>query len=121
VVDLEARRVIDLLPDIKMGTVSEWLKQHPEIEIISRDRASAFAEAGRVAAPQAVQIADCFHVAQNLWEACESLIKHNYPSIRQILGTQNGEVRAAIPGVSGDELAAPAKCYSAFSDPGPTY
>ena len=62
-VDLETHRVIDLLPDIKMGTVSEWLKEHPEIEIISRDRASAFAEAGRVAAPQAVQIADRFHIA----------------------------------------------------------
>ncbi len=105
-VDLEAHKVIDLLSDIKKETVSEWLKEHPEIEIISRDRASAFAEAGRVAAPQAVQIADRFHVSVNLWEACESLIKHNYPSIRQILGNQSREAGPPIPGVSGDELAA---------------
>ncbi len=104
VVDLEDHKVIDLLPDIKKETVSEWLKEHPEIEIISRDRASAFTEAGRMAAPQAVQIADRFHVSQNLWEVCEALIKYNYPSIRQILANQSREAGPATPGLSGDEL-----------------
>jgi transcriptional regulator with XRE-family HTH domain len=107
-VDLESHNVIDLLPDIKKETVSEWLKEHPEIEIISRDRANAFAEAGRMAAPQALQIADRFHVAQNLWEACEALIKANYPTIRQILGSQSGEIRPQVPGTLGDALAAEA-------------
>ena len=105
-VDLETHKVIDLLPDIKMETVSEWLNEHPEIEIISRDRASAFAEAGRMAAPQAVQIADRFHVSVNLWEACESLIKANYPTIRQILGSQSGEFSSpVIQDTLGKELA----------------
>ena len=97
VVDLEAHKIIDLLPDIKKETVSKWLKEHPEIEIISRDRASAFAEAGRIAAPQAVQIADRFHISQNLWEAGEALIKANYPTIRQLLSHQSSEFKPPLP------------------------
>ncbi len=114
-VDLETHKVIDLLPDIKKETVSEWLKEHSEIKIISRDRASAFAEAGRVGAPQAVQIADRFHVAQNLWEACEALIKHNYPSIRQILGKQSGEAGLGIPVLLVDKVADAEASISQFS------
>jgi len=87
--DLERQKVIDLLPDIKKETVIEWLKEHPEVEIISRDRAGAFAEASRLAAPQALQVADRFHVSQNLWEACEALIKQNYQSIGQVLSKKN--------------------------------
>lgn len=83
--DLERQKIIDLLPDIKKETVAKWLQKHPEIKIISRDRAGAFAEAARLAAPQAIQVADRFHVSQNLWDACEALIKQNYQSIRQIL------------------------------------
>ena len=86
--DLERQKVIDLLPDIKKETVAKWLQKHPEIEIISRDRAGAFAEAARVAAPQAIQVADRFHVSQNLWDACEALIKQNYQAIRQILSNE---------------------------------
>jgi transposase len=104
-VDLEDHIVIDLLPDIKKETVIEWLKGHPEIEIISRDRASAFAEAGRVAAPQALQIADRFHISQNLWETCEALIKQNYSTIRQVLDKQNDEVRPGIEGLLAVEAA----------------
>jgi transposase len=86
--DLERQKVIDLLPDIKKETVAKWLEGHSEIEIISRDRASAFAEAARMAAPQALQVADRFHISENLWHACEALIKQNYQSIRQILGSE---------------------------------
>jgi len=57
-VDLELRRPIDLLPDAKLETVEKWLKEHPGIEIISRDRDSTFAEAARKGAPDAIQVAD---------------------------------------------------------------
>ncbi|MFJ3921708.1 transposase [Streptomyces sp. NPDC090022] len=57
-VDLEARRPIDVLPGREAATVARWLEGHPEVEITCRDRASAYAEAARAAAPQAVQIAD---------------------------------------------------------------
>ena len=95
--DLERQNVIDLLPDIKKETVAEWLQKHPEIEIISRDRAGAFAEAARVAAPQALQVADRFHVSQNLWDACEALIKQNYQSIRQTLSNAAAPIKQKQP------------------------
>ncbi len=95
--DLERQKVIDLLSDIKKETVAEWLQKHPEIEIISRDRDGAFAEAARVAAPQAIQVADRFHISQNLWEACEALIKQNYQSITQTLNNEAASIKQKQP------------------------
>ncbi|MEV5985503.1 ISL3 family transposase [Streptomyces sp. NPDC052051] len=57
-VDLEARRPIYVLPSREAQPVARWLADHPEVQIICRDRASAYAEAARSAAPQAVQVAD---------------------------------------------------------------
>ena len=49
--DLEAGKVIDLLPDREAETVAQWLRAHPGTEILSRDRATAYADAARSAAP----------------------------------------------------------------------
>jgi transposase len=60
-VDLERHRVIERLSDRTAATVKSWLERHPEIEVISRDRASSYADAARQGAPQALQVADRFH------------------------------------------------------------
>jgi transposase len=67
--DLEAGKVVDLLPDRESATVADWLRGHPGTQIVSRDRASSYAEAARRAAPGAVQIADRWHLLNNLSEA----------------------------------------------------
>jgi transposase len=59
--DLERHRVIDLFPDRTVDSVKEWLAEHSGIAMISRDRASAYAEAAREAAPKAIQVADRWH------------------------------------------------------------
>jgi len=69
VCDLERGKVIDLLPDRSADTTAAWLRAHPGIEIVSRDRASLYAEAANRAAPHAVQIADRWHLLRNLSEA----------------------------------------------------
>ncbi|MGW1161225.1 ISL3 family transposase [Streptomyces sp. NPDC002519] len=56
-VDLERRRPVDVLPGRDAEPLAAWLKRHPEVEIICRDRAGAYAEGARSGAPQAVQIA----------------------------------------------------------------
>ena len=73
-VDLERHRVIDLLPDRTAETVKSWLERHPEIEVISRDRASSYADAARQGAPQALQVADRFHLVKNMREKVQELL-----------------------------------------------
>src|SRR6266536_2959249 len=55
--DLETRRPLDLLPDRSVQRVSTWLQQHPEVDLIRRDRWSEYATAAQKAAPQVVQVA----------------------------------------------------------------
>ena len=84
-VDLERSRVIDLLPDRDGATLQTWLNNHPEIEIISRDRSGAYAQAGGAAAPQAKQVADRWHLFKNLRETIEHLFDRSYGKIERAL------------------------------------
>ncbi|MGW6739259.1 ISL3 family transposase [Streptomyces sp. NPDC055025] len=70
-VDLEARRPVDVLPGREAEPVARGLADHPEVETVCRDRASAYSEAARRAAPQTVQVADAWHVRHNLAQAVE--------------------------------------------------
>ncbi|HEU5380655.1 MAG TPA: ISL3 family transposase [Ktedonobacteraceae bacterium] len=73
-VNLESHRVIDLLPDRRQDSAAAWMQQHPDIQIVSRDRGGEFAAAAALGSPQATQCADRFHVCKNLTEALQPLI-----------------------------------------------
>src|SRR6266702_3432746 len=73
-VNLENRRVVDLLPDREADSSAAWMRQHPDLMAVSRDRGGAYASAARVGAPQAIQYADRFHVLKNLRESLEGLL-----------------------------------------------
>ena len=74
-VDLERRQPIDLLPDRESETLAQWLRVHPTVQIISRDRAGAYAEGARLGAPDAVQVADRFHLFCNLTQALQRVLE----------------------------------------------
>jgi len=73
-VDLEARRPVDLLPDRSAASLETWLKEHPGAEIICRDRGGAYADGARQGAPDAIQVADRWHLLANLGDTLERVI-----------------------------------------------
>src|SRR3989440_4243527 len=82
-VDLERRKIIDVLADRDSATVEAWLKAHPEVAIVSRDRGKEFAKAATVGAPQAQQVVDRFHLVRNLAEVLQKILAHCRAEIRQ--------------------------------------
>jgi transposase/predicted transcriptional regulator len=74
-VDLEQHRVVDLLDERSAESLAQWLQAHPGVEIICRDRGTEYAEGAARGAPEAVQIADRFHLLQNLLDALKRLFE----------------------------------------------
>lgn len=93
-VDLETQQVVDLLPDRESETLAAWLKAHPGVEIISRDRAGAYAEGATKGAPQAQQVADRWHLLKNLGEALLKVLEEHARALKQLSAT---DPQPAIP------------------------
>lgn len=83
-VDLEAHRVIELLPDRSSATLSAWLEQHPEVEVITRDRSTEYARAAAQSAPQAQQVADRWHLLLNARQMMERWLVSAHPRLRSL-------------------------------------
>jgi transposase len=103
VVDMEKHRVIDLLPDRETETVKRWLEKHPSIEIVSRDRASGYAQAATQGAPQAVQVADRWHLLKNLGDTLQRVLETQRSAMKEAAQTV-AQALAALPTQEVDRM-----------------
>jgi transposase len=109
-VDLERRVPVDLLDDRTAETLSTWLQAHPGVEIISRDRAGAYALGARAGAPDAVQVADRWHLLKNVGEVLERVLHQHRRAIDDALPREDCEfaeaTTTAAPGVTAADAVA---------------
>ena len=92
-VDLERREVVDVLPRRSAEETADWLRQHPNVKVVSRDRCGLYAQGTRQGAPQARQVADRFHLLQNLREGIE----------HQLSRSDKGLARPSLPRTEGED------------------
>jgi transposase len=99
-VDLDRHKPVDLLPDRTAATLERWLHEHPGVEIISRDRANDYAEGASRGAPDATQVADRFHLLQNVREVLQRLLERHQAALRAATAEAQTEHVAAAPSLA---------------------
>ena len=105
VVDLERSCPIDVLEDRLAETVAAWLQAHPGVRVVARDRAEAYGAGIRQGAPDAIQVADRFHLMQNLADALEQVLSAHGKDLDAIdekrrqepMTDEHGSVAAPVP------------------------
>lgn len=85
--DLERRKTIALLPDREPSTAKAWLIEHPQIEIVARDRGGGYAQAAARALPHAEQVADRWHLMENASHAFLDAVRKSMRQVRMAVGT----------------------------------
>jgi transposase len=101
-VDCATRQVLDLVDGRNAATLSGWQRLHPGVRAICRDRAGSYADGARTGAPHAVQVADRFHLRQNLGTAVEKAVRRHHRCLKPPENADDTE-----PGACADPPAAP--------------
>ncbi|WP_201775886.1 ISL3 family transposase [Megasphaera cerevisiae] len=98
-IDMDTHRVVDLLNSREKDDVSQWLRQYPNISVVSRDGSATYSAAITQAHPNAIQVSDRFHLFKNLSEAVEKYMYRLYPARLEIpatMATQSPEMQALL-------------------------
>ena len=76
--------MVDVLPDRSADGLAKWLVSHPGVKVVSRDRSSEYAEGAKRGAPTATQVADRFHLLQNLGEVARRILQRHAGLVQQV-------------------------------------
>ncbi len=115
--DLERHQVVDLLPDRSAESLAKWLRVRPGIRIISRDRGGIYAQGAREGAPQAQQVADRWHMVENLAEALARFLSQ-YPNDLRAAAVEAVPVSVSAEETHASDLAA-SPCVGKDTPPSP--
>lgn len=97
-VDMETSRPIDLLPTRNSADLKKWLKRFPNVNVFTRDRASSYSSAINEICPDAIQVADRFHLLMNLSDALDKYFKSIGSEIRTLIKDKTTEIITALDG-----------------------
>jgi hypothetical protein len=96
-VDFERHKIVDLLGERSVGSLANWLSQHPKVEVAIRDRSHICWEGLSVGAPQATQVADRWHLLRNLAETLDEFLGQKRPILKAAAGSET------VPETGSDE------------------
>jgi hypothetical protein len=113
-VDLERRQPVAVLQGRPAEALMKWLQAHASVAVLVHDRAAAYARAGRLAAPDVLQVADRFHLVRNVSEALKALL-HS----RRWPPPAPGSQRESSPQASATTPASPAEALCQAPQPTP--
>jgi transposase len=120
-VDLDQHQPIDLLPERTAAILEQWLKDHPGVEVISRDRATDYADGATRGAPDAVQVADRFHLLQNVREMLQRLLERHQAALQAATKADTAPADAVLAaGDAASAVTAPPTNHATEANASPT-